>query len=129
MSMAQKPQFRVQTLPSTMKVAVPNAQHSPWFGQRASSQTVCSASARISRLTDAYVSPTPTRTLSQSGRRPPGPAFSGIGSPAASSPPSRLGPPGYITSDGDAWPGGLLTTLSSPRPEKSGRCSAVTRKV
>ena len=52
-SMAQKPQFRVQTLPRTMKVAVPSAQHSPWFGQRASSQTVCSASARISRLTDA----------------------------------------------------------------------------
>ena len=52
-SMAQKPQFRVQTLPRTMKVAVPSAQHSPWFGQRASSQTVCSDSARISRLTDA----------------------------------------------------------------------------
>jgi hypothetical protein len=38
--MAQKPQFRVHTLPSTMKVAVPSAQHSPWFGHRASSHTV-----------------------------------------------------------------------------------------
>ena len=102
--MAQKPQFRVQTLPSTMKVAVPSAQHSPRFGQRASSQTVCRASARISRLTDAYASPTPMRTFSHSGRRPPGPAFSGIGSPGASRPPSTLGPPGYITSEGDAWP-------------------------
>ena len=123
--MAQKPQFRVQTLPRTMKVAVPSAQHSPWFGQRASSQTVCRASARISRLTDAYVSPTPMRTFSHSGRRPPGPAFSGIGSPGASSPPSTLGPPGYITSDGEAWPGGGPMTVSSPRVEKSGvSCSA-----
>ena len=50
-SMAQKPQFRVQTLPSTMKVAVPSAQHSPWFGQRASSQTVCRDWLRMRRLT------------------------------------------------------------------------------
>ncbi len=126
-SMAQKPQFRVQTLPSTMNVAVPSAQHSPWFGQRASSHTVWRASARISRLTDAYVSPTPMRTFSHSGRRPPGPAFSGMGSPGASSPPSRLGPPGYITSDGEAWPGCGPTTVSSPSAEKSGVCCRPTR--
>ena len=45
-SMAQNPQFRVQTLPRIMNVAVPSAQHSPMFGQRASSQTVFSASSR-----------------------------------------------------------------------------------
>ena len=61
--MAQKPQFRVQTLPRTMNVAVPRVQHSPWFGQRASSQTV-NASSRNSRRSPAYVSPTPIRTLS-----------------------------------------------------------------
>ncbi len=45
-SIAQKPQFRVQTLPRIMKVAVPSAQHSPMFGQRASSQTVLRDSSR-----------------------------------------------------------------------------------
>ena len=45
---AQKPQLRVQTLPRIMKVAVRCAQHSPMFGQRASSQTVCSDLLRIS---------------------------------------------------------------------------------
>ena len=45
-SIAQNPQFRVQTLPRIMKVAVPSAQHSPMFGQRASSQTVLRASSR-----------------------------------------------------------------------------------
>ena len=43
---AQNPQFRVHTLPRIMKVAVPRAQHSPMFGQRASSQTVFRASSR-----------------------------------------------------------------------------------
>ncbi len=37
---AQKPQFRVQVSPSSMKVAVLCPQHSPMFGQRASWQTV-----------------------------------------------------------------------------------------
>jgi hypothetical protein len=37
----QKPQRRVQTSPRIMKVAVPRSQHSPTFGQLASSQTVC----------------------------------------------------------------------------------------
>ena len=37
---AQKRQPRVQVWPSTMIVAVPALQHSPTFGQRASSHTV-----------------------------------------------------------------------------------------
>jgi hypothetical protein len=44
---AQKPQERVQTLPRIMKVAVRLFQHSPMFGQRASSQTVCSPKPRM----------------------------------------------------------------------------------
>ncbi len=40
----QKPQRRVQVSPRIMKVAVPRSQHSPMFGQLASSQTVCSLS-------------------------------------------------------------------------------------
>ena len=119
---AQKPQFRVQTLPRIRKVAVPSAQHSPWLGQRASSHTVLSASSRRTCLVLAYVAPAPIRTLSHAGRRPPGPAFSGSGSPGPSTPPSTSGPPGYITSDGVAWPpAGLLTTVSSPSVPKSGR--------
>ncbi len=39
---AQKAQARVQTSPRIMKVAVPEFQHSPRLGQRASSQTVTS---------------------------------------------------------------------------------------
>ena len=43
----QNPQRRVQTSPRIMKVAVPRSQHSPTFGQLASSQTVCRLSASI----------------------------------------------------------------------------------
>ena len=39
---AQYAQARVQTSPRIMNVAVPWCQHSPMFGQRASSQTVFS---------------------------------------------------------------------------------------
>ena len=46
------------------RMAVPRVQHSPWFGQRASSQTVCNASSRNSRRSPAYVSLAPIRTLS-----------------------------------------------------------------
>ena len=121
-SMAQKPQFRVHTLPRIMNVAVPSAQHSPRFGQRASSHTVLRASSRRTCFVFAYVAPAPMRTLSHSGRRPPEPAFSGIGSPGASSPPSTCDPPGYMTSEGEAWPPvGFETTESSPRALKSGR--------
>ena len=45
----QKPQRRVQTSPRIMKVAVPRSQHSPMFGQLASSQTVCRDFERIRR--------------------------------------------------------------------------------
>ena len=37
----------MQTSPRIMKVAVPWFQHSPMFGQRASSHTVLSRSSRI----------------------------------------------------------------------------------
>ena len=47
---AQKPQARVHTSPRIMKVAVPRLQHSPRFGQCASSQTVWSSSPRIRPL-------------------------------------------------------------------------------
>ena len=131
MSIAQNPQFRVQTLPRIMNVAVPSAQHSPMFGQRASSQTVLSASSRRTCFVFAYVEPAPIRTFSHSGRRPPGPAFSGIGSPGARRPPSVCGPPGYITSDGELCPPtGFETTFSSPSELKSDRgVSRAMRKV
>ena len=45
---AQYEQARVQTSPRIMNVAVPWFQHSPMFGQRASSHTVCRFSSRIS---------------------------------------------------------------------------------
>ena len=41
---------RVQTSPRIMNVAVPASQHSPMFGQPASSHTVCKAPERISFL-------------------------------------------------------------------------------
>ena len=44
---AQNPQRRVQTSPRIMKVAVRSSQHSPMFGQRASSQTVWSFRSRM----------------------------------------------------------------------------------
>jgi hypothetical protein len=40
-------QARVQTSPRIMNVAVPASQHSPMFGQPASSHTVCSEPERI----------------------------------------------------------------------------------
>jgi hypothetical protein len=44
---AQYAHARVQTSPRIMKVAVPWCQHSPMFGQRASSHTVWSFSSFI----------------------------------------------------------------------------------
>ena len=52
---AQKPQLRVQVSPSSMNVAVWCPQHSPRFGQCASSHTVCSPSS----FTTARVSTKP----------------------------------------------------------------------
>jgi len=43
-------QARVQMSPRIMKVAVPWSQHSPMFGQRALSQTVCRSSVRMMRF-------------------------------------------------------------------------------
>ena len=52
---AQKPQWRVQMSPISMKVAVRSrAQHSWMFGQRASSQTVTSERRRIIARTSSY---------------------------------------------------------------------------
>ena len=47
---AQKPQARVHVSPRIMIVAVRSSQHSPMFGQRASSQTVLSVRPRRSRF-------------------------------------------------------------------------------
>jgi hypothetical protein len=46
----QYPHDRVQVSPRIMKVAVPWFQHSPMFGQLASSQTVWSPSERMRPL-------------------------------------------------------------------------------
>jgi hypothetical protein len=54
---AQKPQRRVQRLPSIMKVAVFWFQHSPMLGQWADSQTVCRLRSRASFLRLWKVSP------------------------------------------------------------------------
>src|ERR1700691_4853457 len=64
---AQKPQRRVQRLPSIMKVAVLWFQHSPMLGQWADSQTVCRLRSRASFLSEWKVSPLGARALSQAG--------------------------------------------------------------
>src|SRR5438094_3685395 len=65
---AQKPQARVQMSPRIMKVAVPCSQHSPMFGQRALSQTVCRSSVRMMRFRSWWRWPPKNLTRSQSGR-------------------------------------------------------------
>ncbi len=66
---AQKPQRRVQRLPSIMKVAVFWFQHSPMLGQWADSQTVCRLRSRASFLRAWKVSPMGARAFSHSGLR------------------------------------------------------------
>jgi len=51
LSTSQNRHPRVQTSPISITVAVPPPQHSPTFGQLASSQTVWSFSSRRVRLT------------------------------------------------------------------------------
>jgi len=69
--MLQKPQWRVQISPSSMKVAVRwTPQHSCWLGQRASSQTVTSFLLRMRRSTSAVTSAAGTLIFSQDGRGP-----------------------------------------------------------
>jgi len=65
---AQNPHERVHVSPRIMNVAVPRLQHSPMFGQRASSQTVWSAWLRISSCSSPNLPPVGKRTLSQGGR-------------------------------------------------------------
>jgi hypothetical protein len=66
---AQKPQWRVQTSPMSMNVAVRSrAQHSWMLGQRASSQTVTRERRRIIWRTSSYSPVVFSRTFSQSGR-------------------------------------------------------------
>jgi hypothetical protein len=67
---AQKRQPRVQTSPRSMKVAVPPPQHSPMFGQRASSQTVWRSRSRRMPFRSAWTGPPGSRTLSQAGFGP-----------------------------------------------------------
>ena len=66
---AQKPQRRVQRLPSIMKVADFWFQHSPMLGHWALSQTVWRLSSRASFLRLWKVSPMGARALSHSGLR------------------------------------------------------------
>ncbi len=65
----QKAQARVQVSPMIMKVACFCFQHSPMFGQAASSHTVVSPYSRIRRLVSAYSGELGARTLIQSGLR------------------------------------------------------------
>ena len=64
---AQKRQPRVQVSPIIMKVAVPLFQHSPMFGQRASSQTVASFCPCDCSLIQLKRAPPGKRTLSHGG--------------------------------------------------------------
>lgn len=69
---AQKRQPRVHSSPATMKVAVPLPQQSCMFGQRASSQTVCSPPPSIVffvALNLACSSPVGRLVLNHGGRR------------------------------------------------------------
>src|SRR5215472_7433469 len=54
--------------PRIMNVAAPCSQHSPMFGQRALSHTVCRSRVRISRFRSWKRSPPKNLTRSQSGR-------------------------------------------------------------
>ena len=71
LSTAQKAQRRVQVLPRMRKVAVRDCQHSPMFGQRALSHTVCSRCARTSPFNSVYPSPRGAGTFSHAGRTAP----------------------------------------------------------
>src|SRR5690348_17922307 len=62
----QKAQARVQVSPRIMKVACFFSQHSPIFGQPASSHTVCRLLARISACVSAYPFDTGALTRIQS---------------------------------------------------------------
>src|SRR5437867_2450097 len=64
---AQKRHPRVHVSPMSMIVAVPPPQHSPTFGQWASSHTVWRSRDRRSPFRRTYVSPAGGRTRSHSG--------------------------------------------------------------
>src|ERR1700722_18924767 len=65
---AQNPHARVQMLPKIMKVAVRCSQHSPMFGQRALSQTVCRSRGRIIPFNSWEFVPPKYFTRSHDGR-------------------------------------------------------------
>src|SRR5712692_6185812 len=68
---SQNPQLRVQVSPSNRNEAVRNSpQHSPIFGQAASSQMVCRFCSRISFLRLLKWGPWLSGTFNQSGRWP-----------------------------------------------------------
>src|SRR5882762_11769067 len=64
---AQYAQLRVHTSPRIMNVAALCSQHSPMFGQCASSQTVWSLRSRIMCFRARYVGPPGSLTFSQDG--------------------------------------------------------------
>ena len=63
----QNAQARVQVSPMIMKVACFFSQHSPIFGQPASSQTVCSRCSRSTRFNSRERGPSDRRTRIHSG--------------------------------------------------------------
>ncbi len=65
----QYEQARVQVSPRIMNVAVPRSQHSPMFGQAASSQTVFRLAPLIFLRISRKLSPPGAFTLNQSGSR------------------------------------------------------------
>src|ERR1700738_1250063 len=68
---SQKPQLRVQVSPRRRNEAVRNSpQHSPIFGQAASSQMVWSPCSRMSFLSSLKCGPCDKGTFNHSGRRP-----------------------------------------------------------
>jgi hypothetical protein len=67
--MLQNLHARVQTFPSSRKVAVPEFQHSFRFGHAALWQTVWSARSRTTVLTAMYRAPVESGTLNQGGSR------------------------------------------------------------
>ena len=111
----QKPQRRVQVSPRIMNVAVPDCQHSPMFGQAASSQTVCSDAPSILALSSRYLGDPGALTLNHGGLRS---RYGRTSSPMIS---RTLAPPGF------ARDRVLTRPLRLPAPASRSRSSETIR--